>query len=720
MIRRWVNGTLFVAIYIKDSTSTFPGGNQLAFIRILGTLPSRAYSAPIEDLNGKGITKYSLAKIFLKRGAEDENIPFRNYKTDLDEFYLGYYILSNTLQVEASILPWSFCLGFFANKVSILTKPTKDLRMLYGRNRVCTQCSPGLKFSNVSLILDSPKKNVINCRNDECFVTGTRIRGIQSAEEFPQLSETPGEPYLISTYRQDCYEHYTLKKEEKGFANGNGCSPGFNRDPFGICRACLPENNNAYEKTNKNSDCLLFATRMITIDDYTFNIQNYTAEKYDLKTPFKGYYLEANKYINYIDDQEFMTYKNKYFRATGRTFSSVAGNNWTLASIWRGQKLPGSELCYQISNSLASDSGYSVQPSKGFRLEPMEKYPWFEVAKQQQKFPIGALNSTVCVKSCPVGKYYDFGSLSCRSCSIGCAECHQAGKCDICIPGFSKVQKPKFRALDEELIVGECEPGCQKGFYRQRFNGTCKECPNNCKLCRDRSSKELKMLSEKDREELGGVGFCLICDRRKSDGFSMIADYTTGRCIEQCTGPGRMTLSKRTDRFGHRGEEGEGGFEYQVCEVCRSQGCKLCSEMNLNSCNKCDNGLYRQMRPNGNFECASFSQLSNLRSIIVIGVLSAFISMIFLAMIIAKIVSEAIHQYRKKHKSMVSKKNHLRLAGLMNGIEDGEQDNKNFPGSLHGIAIESRAAKMKKLVVRRMRSGEYLLRKKTIAASGLS
>ena len=490
----WVNGTLFIGIYIKDSTDTFPSGSQLAFIKVFGSFPLRQFTGPISELSGKGIEVYQQAKIFLQMGAEDENENQLGLE-DLDEYYLGYYILSNNLEVGASIMSWSHCKEFRAPNVDSLKKTETNLRFTYGRHRTCRECSKGFLPAEGFAQEKNTNKTIINCIVEKCSSNSENTKStVLTIEEEVKFS-TSGSQFLIQSDKfkmRRCVPRYTLDEDEKGFANDNGCPPGFNRDPFGLCRKCQTPSG------EYSSNCLFFINYRLVKEDYSFNIQNFTVDKLDQAIPFKGHkslMIELPEQLESTSDYR-INYKSLYFwdRVSG-IFIKLGTEKSSLAIVWQGQEESGSELCYKLSSTLKTEEGYKVQPARNYRLGPMEDYPWFDVSQQKKKYPGGALQSTICFKTCPVGYYYDFESISCRRCGIGCAECQRREFCKMCIPGYSMVKEPKFRPLSLDIQLNTCVVGCQEGFYLKRFDGECLECPKGCELCRDRSSEELAMLT---------------------------------------------------------------------------------------------------------------------------------------------------------------------------------------------------------------------------------
>ena len=437
-------------------------------------------------------------------------------------------------------------------------------------------------------------------------------------------------------YRDSCHPIYQLKESEKGFTNDNGCPPSYNRDPFGVCRRCKSQ----ISSKNQTSNCLFFADTYLIKEDYTFNMQNYTEELYAKQIPFKGYLEDRGKQL----EASKMTYKTLYFNEDNQSVGLYEGFRVADSTkIYRHQQTPGSEVCYQLSEMAKSSSGYALRPARGFRLEPMSKYPWIDTSQQVAKYPQGALNSTICVKTCPVGEYYEFESLSCRMCDIGCSRCHRVDLCDECVPGYSLVERPKFRELASGLSVGTCVAGCQDEFYAQRYNGRCLECPKGCRVCRDRSKKELGRITDLEKEEVGSAGFCLICGLSPQTNKKIIADRITGKCIESCSGDGKVTLTKER-------ETSTSSFKYQICERCKVAGCKTCPTGDLNNCLGCKAGLYKQTS-DGVVQCVKFNDLKNMSIYLAVGVSLAFLLLVCLIAIIIKIIMSQLNSKPSQEKT---------------------------------------------------------------------
>ena len=365
-----------------------------------------------------------------------------------------------------------------------------------------------------------------------------------------------------------------------------------------------------------------------------FNIQNYTEEVYEKIFPFKGY--KRIKVGNKLGDERNpyqLTYKSIYFRSTNPpVFSDIGVQRMIEGTVWRYQRLPGLELCYRLSYSLDVIKGYMVQPARDFRLMPMKDYPWLNTTQQKYKYPKGPLNNLICVKHCPVGLYYDFDSLSCRQCGIGCARCHRYGECDECIPGYSLVQTPKLRRLKRSQVEKTCVVGCQEGFYRKRFNGKCLECPKGCKLCRDRSVEELAMISVLDKKDLGSEGFCVICEKNDTN-LNVIADSVSGKCIQSCGGEGKVLVKKNSSLFNLKH-----GLKYQVCETCKFSECVRCPEANLRSCIRCRKGFFLEKNPKRNVVCLRFSELKNYRLHVMTEVAVCLMALTTVVLCITKLV----------------------------------------------------------------------------------
>ena len=676
----WVNGTLYIAVYIKDSTVTFPSGSQLAFIKILGSFPIRAYNEPIVNLNGRDIKNYQQAKIFLQMGAEDENENQFGLE-DLDEYYLGYYILSNNLEVGATAMPWGPCGGYRANTVDAFKNPLGKFRFNYARHRLCDECPRTLKVVNKFHQAKQVNKTTINCRVEKCKKKGKDPAStILTFSEEARFVKVGLLAQLESNkLRHDpCADRYTLDEDEKGYANDNGCPPSFNRDPNGICRQCHTGD------VSYSSSCMIFANPRLVKEDYSFDLQNYTSDKFVQNYPFKGHKsitIEHNE-IGKPDSIHNISYQSLYFRARVFNFFVKVGAEFnSLATAWQFQKLPGSELCYKIVLFQKNEEGYKVQPTRDYRLRPMEDYPWFDVSQQKEKYPQGALRRNICIKSCPVGYYYDFESISCRKCGVGCAECHRREFCDVCMPGYSLVKDTKFRSLGLEVKVNTCVVGCQEGFYSKRFSGECLECPKGCELCRDRSSEELAMLTETEKGKLGSLGFCLICTKKTIKNKSMIADIS-GKCVEKCSGEGVVTINKTSNLFKESPE-----FEYRVCERCLVSNCTSCPPTDLKRCTACRSGFYLQQEEDESYTCVTFFEHKNFWLFLIIVLMFVVIGLIVTVFCITKMTLSIFSKLEKKKMLGTQKKRkmsveRLAVAGIDNFVVfNDERENPGKDGS---------------------------------------
>ena len=668
----WVNGTLYVAIYIKDSTSTFPAGKQLGFIRVFASRVQRAWTRGIRDLIGKEVRNYHLAKIFLEIGAEDENESFSHHE-HLDEFYLGYSISSNSLQVESSILPWDDCKTAFANETKASgTQTFYTDSMLYGRYRFCHFCLRGLK-ATAKYGIRATNRTVVQCQLEQCEpVKGVKMVRVIKESVFKHTHLEEG--FSVGLFPDArCVPVTELEPSEVGFANNKGCPRNYNLDPFRVCRACRPD------AINHLSNCFFFVTKRWINEDYTMNIQNYTVEFLTYEYPFKGHTKVKKSTFVPLD------YKDLYFKTStvleddglyGTVGEDFGEDSRDKATAWMHQTLPGSELCYRLISKGGSSWQYLAKPVRGFRLEPMEKYDWIDSSLQKEKYPNGTLNKMICVMSCPIGMYYEFKSLSCRKCAIGCGKCHRQDKCDLCVAGYNKIKNTTNRKLGDKEIVGQCLIGCQEGFYRRRFNGDCLECPKGCKYCRDRSTKELEMLTEEEKEEVGSVGFCLICEpkaKKEESKTSQIAHQLTGICVENCKQDGMVLINKTTEIFKKAPE-----YNYQVCTSCKVEGCKSCSPSNLSGCLSCNNGLYKQRQEDGATKCVKFHKLNQFRIILITLFLICLIFLIICITIMAKLVSASKKLGRGYKKSKMAKNGSIHLERKVEDFEVGNDEIENF------------------------------------------
>ena len=663
---KWINGTLYVSVYIADPTSNFPAGSQLIFLKFFGGRAKRVYNQAVKQMNDREIDNYAISKVYLEMGAGDELETDDDFD-NLDVMHLGYYILSNNLHIEAPVISWGHCFGKEVQKISENAKERNDGRMLYGRFRLCGKCVRG--FARVKTP-ENPKELEALYNTNKTYITCQRV--LCSADKKFNTPRNLTVTFVIERNRnlhgfvlsklpkkaenpiEDCQGRYQLQKSEEGFANNDGCLPGYNRDYFGVCRNCV-----SFE-VPYISNCFIFSPETIISEDYTLGIESYQASLFAKEFPFKGHQDK-------LWEQDKYTYQSVYFWDKNNLKTvGVSIDTRTGVSVWKHQQLPGSELCYRLDSDPSDPEGYTVLPARGFRLEPMKKFPWIDVEKQRFKYPNGSLNNKICVKDCEVGTYYDFKSLSCRRCGVGCAECHKPGVCEICIPGYLPVKKPMYRALENGVEVGSCRIGCQNGFFRRRFNGNCSECPKDCEVCRDRSKAE--ELTKEETAEQGSSGFCVICNLPQSGQKSKIVDEFTGKCVDSCDGSGMVITTRNTTRFG-----GENEYEYQVCSRCYHTRCKTCSSTKPNGCTKCANSYHLETNDeDGSVQCLKFHQLKAFRnfSLISFGVCS-FLVVSFLFCWI-KLSSKSVKKL-KKRKGLVGEKTGKKV-GLIKTIRLQEKE----------------------------------------------
>ena len=674
----WINGTLYVSVYINKATSKFPGGSQLMFLKIFGATSRRAYSKSVRRMNNRDIKKYAITNVFLELGAGDELESVEELE-GLDNYHLGYYILSNNLQLEPPVISWHRCQNQKAKETASNLKGNNDGRMLYGRYRNCQGCVQG--FFKVNLphdedefsLVKSSNQTFLRCRRKKCDPDPkTQVPRVFSIED--KISSNNGGK-KVKKNKDECHVPYVLKKSEVGFANDDGCLPGFNRDYFGVCRKCLTED------APYVANCFFFTPSTLIKEDYTMNIENYEATLFTTQFPYKGH-------SGSDENNRGLTYESIHF--SDRNWSGVTKYPVSLAprsmiSVWKHQKTPGSELCYSLDSDPSDMEGYVALPARGFRLEPMENFPWIDTSKQKDKYPNGTLSREICVKDCPVGTYFDFGSLSCRKCAIGCADCDFFSQCKVCIPGYLEVKVPKMRELDEGVEPGSCMVGCQSGFYRKRFNGECLECPKGCEVCRDRSEAELLKITKSESEELGSTGFCLICSRGSDGKQSRLVDEVTGRCIESCSKEGQLITTRRTDRFSDAPN-----FEYQICSRCFYPKCKRCSSKSPDGCAECQKDYYLEILDDDSKGCKKFRELKVFKYYILggLGVISSAVLVLLMCLMSLGSGPENSRINMKKKKNMEAK-DHIDADLTSKGKFEGPFGFvKNRIPSEQGISIE--------------------------------
>ena len=377
----------------------------------------------------------------------------------------------------------------------------------------------------------------------------------------------------------------------KGFANDNGCRYNFNKNSLGICQYCH----------SRSSDCLLYGAEFALFDQYIYNLAEFN-------------YKEINKSYRYKDyatlhpwNKIWRKFSSKGIRMNemlgGRDFNEVGGsflgiNNyeWLFRSVetgdlmtnelgnlffYRNQSRMLSNKCYDIHNN---NSGYSVSAKAEYSLANA-KDSGYDISKQKEEIRVGPLTELLCVKPCLVGYFYEFESISCRKCNMGCGVCASFDECETCNPGYNKIQNTRdHQDLQVEgFPVGMCRPGCQPGFYPVRFKGNCRECQKTCLICRDKINIEVARSKEKGIEN---DIYCIQCREKNDEGRLLYSDLLTGECVDRCEGFSKFALNITNNRTRN---------SYMACGGCYDPNCEDCQEdIQEGACIRCREGYVVQ------------------------------------------------------------------------------------------------------------------------------
>ena len=274
---------------------------------------------------------------------------------------------------------------------------------------------------------------------------------------------------------------------------------------------------------------------------------------------------DTNTIDQYISEFEF------------NTISAGAIDNMFL---FRHQNKLLSKQCYELQRMFLRPNTYSVSARGEYSLANANK-TGYNITSQISEIRNGTLERVVCVKSCEIGYFYEFESISCRKCNLGCGVCKSFDNCEDCIPGFNKI-KATVDHLDMQVggyPVGLCRPGRQPGFYPKRFDGKCTERPKSCRVCRDKVNKEVEKSKEKGIEDLI---YCIQCREKDESGAQLYADLLTGECVKECEGFGFFTKNVTSSTEGNT---------YLACGKCFDPFCKDCNQsLEEEACVACKDG----------------------------------------------------------------------------------------------------------------------------------
>ena len=593
----WVKYTVFVSVFAPDLVKSSNGQNSIFLVKFYGTEPER-YQVDVEDQQDELIMKtINLAKIYFPTG--DFPLNFENLflwkhgvvaGTDFDAMYLQYFMDSHQrLVVKPPGFGWDFCRGepikpfgdeeMAGKKGSETSIPQKTenfgepFKMFYGRFRYCSRCQSGFKNTN------NKKRGQIDA--SKLKFSGETVNSCQPARCSKQGEKLHIETLANGEVSYKCLPEYKMYLYELDYNNKNGCHPGFNLDIYGLCRQC---------PKSKRSDCFLFSPPFADQDYITLNPALHSSKDLKKEVNYKG---QVNGFIFGLKSFRDLFYSQR------DTAVYVKKQGSQVRTWWKFQKSSGLQECYRLYENPQNRNGYSVSVGRGYTLKKMKDFPWIDFSKQKYSFENGTLSSHFCFKECPVGSYYDFESVSCRKCNLGCSVCSSFKKCQQCLPGLSEIKVAKFHEFEKEGL-GQCMRGCQEGFYVKRFNGACLECEEGCNRCRDRASfekldnledklpeveksnkieKNKKKWRKKSKETFSAnsnkISFCLEC--KKTTIEDIFVDTKKGICTPNCQGMSTVIVH----------EKDRSGKAYLKCDRCFDPNCETCMTHLKNGCIEC-------------------------------------------------------------------------------------------------------------------------------------
>ena len=564
----WIYGTIYFSVFYPEPLS---GGYKpiLNVAALFGDrIENRHFNQRLGFLESYKVDKFEMALLYLEMGklpSEPEYWLHRYYEPD--SMYLAIYNRSNSIRVQPPSIYWDFC-----HPRPHLQHGGTEYLMFIGRMMTCPNqaeyisqtpefgnsgfCTDGLEDVFHPILL-SPLFPENFFANDTVVTCRRKICQPGKLPHYFDLSFTIGSFQIpVGIY---CVEKFELDQNMKGFANDNGCSSSFNKNPFGICQNCR----------STTSDCLIFGSLMKDIDMFTFDMFSYEYSMYGKPLYYKDYREKTHS--------GQWTKIGEAFDQLNTTLINMFNNVY----IWKFQNRALTTQCYILEPDLNDPKNYLVDAKAEYILDKASKYEKFDVMTQNEEINNGTLTGLVCIKGCEVGYFYEFASISCRKCALGCGVCKSFDECERCFPGFNQIQKSEtHKDVQEDYPVGLCRPGCQPGFYPRSFDGTCRECPADCLSCRDKVAFEVTM-----SKELGMTNdmYCIQCREKHEDGRLLYSQSFSGKCIPVCEGFGTFVLefvSKTTNK------------PYRKCGRCFDPHCKDCQKSDaVDSCIACADGF---------------------------------------------------------------------------------------------------------------------------------
>ena len=579
----------------------------------------------------------------------------------LDYFYLFITSSGNSISIQIPQFNWDRC--------SFDSDSQPELRMYYGRYRHCSENHCRLDYRNRQ-DYDSQKDEIaIQCQKITCedgqmlHVAPGEFDGFVD-KLFPKFDLADNLTHWVIKHGEAdstmftkvgqrvrmrpkirtpwwsfggnslyCIERYELKESEIEVANDNGCWRGFNLDDNGICRACqyveLPGTGVKF----RPSDCLLWLHfDEISKDTLTYSYYHYDKTLLDLELHYKGF------------EGDELYYRKMFFEKKdieGNVIEEI--HDYIGSSGQYNLRESDSYLmlkqCYSLSYSQAKTPKYELRTLDGYTLTLISNDPTGQAESQINRYgETTPLNTFYWRKTCLQGYYYDFNSISCRRCNYGCDLCQRFDHCDLCQPGFHKVKKPihSIHQVDEEMI-GQCQRGCQSGFYGKAFDGECLECYENCLRCVD----SMFVFKEKYDQKRDHPSFCLDCFQEKKEGVSKnFINLNTGVCQPGCDEKisNGSVIKETTSEF---------------CHSC-GRGCDDCEIPNTSNCNSCYGGFYFE---NDTKKCLMLTETRRFRAdlLILVGVAFILLFVMVLVCICRKIrIDNRAQEIRERKKRVLS------------------------------------------------------------------
>ena len=189
------------------------------------------------------------------------------------------------------------------------------------------------------------------------------------------------------------------------------------------------------------SDCFLFL-RPDEVDSglqggLFYTLSNYTEDEFDQKQFFKDH------------PEGVYFYKALFKKGVNSEGEPIYADFLTQNGVFLPKRTKTTDLkfCYVLAEDRESEAGYRVLPAEGYHLELIGERQKSQIGLYDSK---GDFNKIYCKRDCKAGEYYEFDSISCRTCGRGCLACESATNCSKCDSGPEK----KFTLLDGKCVQG--------------------------------------------------------------------------------------------------------------------------------------------------------------------------------------------------------------------------------------------------------------------------